>query len=347
MAVPAISSIFKRTRVSLTATYLGIIMLLSLAFSWVVWQLSMENWSHDFGRQKEYLERQLPNSPVIDRLLAQRLKQIEDDELRLIGSLLIMNVMILGLGGLVSYLLALRALEPIEKAHLAQKRFTADASHELRTPLAVIQAENEVTLMNPKLTLKDAKLQLQSNIDEVGRLTALSESLLHLAQAEKNTLQVQSVPLSKVIDTAWNSVKKEAKKKHIPLLRESKEQESVLVTVDQSALGEALSNIFENAIKYSPNEAKITVTVSREGSMAVLQIADNGPGIAADALPRIFDRFYRADSSRTTDGGKMKGYGLGLSIAKNLIELQGGRVDVRSQEGKGTEFFVTIPRASE
>lgn len=333
---------FRRTLVKLTLLYLGVMMVISLFFSVALYRTSVAELDRNFAGQVSFFANQ-PLPPgfigVANQYLAARQEELQASKLRLIGQLAITNVIILGLGGLFSYLLARRTLRPIEEAHAAQSRFTADASHELRTPLAVMQTEIEVALMDPKLTLADATAQLRSNLEELARLTSLSEGLLRLSQLENSELKKEPVSLKKLIDDSIARVAAAAKQRNISLEVHKHRDRTVLADAD--SVVEALVILLENAVKYSPEHSTVTVSGGMSQQRVAIRIQDQGPGIGPKDIHHIFERFYRADKSRTN--GTAKGYGLGLAIAKNIVDLHGGSIEVVSRLNKGSTFSVLLP----
>jgi signal transduction histidine kinase len=290
------------------------------------------------------------NSPVgpgfSTRIRQQIIDESEDRYViartHIINQLAIINIFILIGGGALCYYLALRTLKPIEEAHEAQSRFTADASHELRTPITAIRTENEVALLDPKLTLKDAKQQLQSNVEELEKLTTLSEGLLRLAQIDNNHLQKSVVKPKNVVDAAIERVVPQAEKNKV-LIKPHIATETPLLG-DEISITEALVTLIDNAVKYSPPKSEVVVTVKQDQKYIKFIVADNGPGIEESEIPHIFDRFYRADSSRTKQ--HVEGYGLGLAIAKSIASAHKGELYVTSTRNKGSIFTLSIPMAS-
>ncbi|MDB5186291.1 MAG: putative Histidine kinase [Candidatus Saccharibacteria bacterium] len=333
---------FHSRSVKLAGLYLAIIMAISLFFSANIYQLSVQELERGIRRPGPSF-----NLPVDDnfptrlrnQLLNEREQQFQEAKDRVLGRLLVINLFILVGGGALSYYLALRTLKPIEEAHSALERFTADASHELRTPITAMRSENEVALMNPKLTLPHAKQQLQSNIEELEKLTDLSEGLLRLASIENNDLPQEELSAETIVQKAVARVLPRAEKKNI--LINSKINTDANVIGDEASLVEALVILLDNAIKYSPEQIGITVQVDKEQKNVVFRVIDKGIGIKETELPYIFDRFYRADTSRTKQ--KIHGYGLGLAIAKNISEAHNGSLTATSAPGKGSTFILTLP----
>lgn len=321
----------------LAASYLAIIMLMSVGFSVIFYNTS----SHE-------LQRKLPPPSIFsqadndDQMGYEHYvtRRISEAQGHLMLNLVLVNLMTLGVGSVVSYILARRTLEPIEQAMEAQARFASDASHELRTPLAAIQTENEVALRKDSLTLARARELLQSNVEEVKKLRELAEGLLRLAREDRHELVIKPVSLADVTTEAMNRVLKAAQAKNITI---TDEVQDVKALGDLPSLTQILAVLLDNAIKYSNEGQNITIKGWQKGRQAILSVTDQGKGIAASDLPHIFDRFYRADSSRSSQ--HESGYGLGLSIAYKIIQQHGGAITVTSAPGKGSTFVVTLPLA--
>lgn len=274
-----------------------------------------------------------------DKLQAEGRRQYEEAKVRIIKRLVTINIIILIGGGILSYFLALRTLKPIEEAHEAQSRFTADASHELRTPIAIMQSEIEVALMNPKLTLTQAKVQLNSNLEELSKLTALSEGLLRLARIENSGLKMAEFSLQKIIQKSIIRVSPIAKNKKIIIT--NKNYSKIKVRCDEDSLLEALVIIMDNAVKYSPKKSEVVISTNIGAKHTEIKIIDQGMGMKQSELPFIFERFYRADTARSKQ--KTQGYGLGLAIAKNIVDMHKGNIAVSSISGEGSIFTISLP----
>jgi signal transduction histidine kinase len=337
--------VFQRTSTKLAVLYLAVMMAISLFFSINVYQLSTNEFDRGFRGQGSIIGNANggPNffiTPLTrDQLQKEQQNRYEEARDRVLTRLIFTNLIILVGGGFLSYYLARRTIRPIEEAHEAQSRFTADASHELRTPIAAMQSEIEVALMNPKLNLKEAKEKLASNLEELAKLTSLSEGLLRLAQLENKDLQYKEVRVETILDQAIARVATQAEKKHI--LMTSKAEPELTVMGDETSLVEAVVIILDNAVKYSPEKTEVNLLATKEQGKVVVQISDHGIGIKATELPHIFDRFYRADTARTKQ--HINGYGLGLAISKNIIELHKGAITVKSKPADGSTFTITLP----
>ena len=228
-----------------------------------------------------------------------------------------------------------QTLERLESLFTSQQRFLADVSHELRTPLTVIKGN--VDLMR---RMKEADEESLTSIDqEAGRLTRLVGGLLMLAQAEsgKLTLNFKPVELDLLLTEVFTEMLVLAGSKvHVHL----NDIDQVIVNGDRDRLKQVLLNLVANAIQYTPQGGDVFLSLAKIGGQARLIVRDSGPGIPAEDLPHIFDRFYRAEKSRTRS--KISGFGLGLSIAHWIVEHHGGQIKVESKEGEGTTFAIWL-----
>lgn len=232
-----------------------------------------------------------------------------------------------------------QTLSRLENLFDTQRRFLADVGHELRTPLTVIRGN--VDLMR-RLDCMDLE-SMESIESEVDRLTRMVGDLLLLAQAEsgKLPLDLRLVELDSILFEVLQQMNVLAGER-IKLRLGDIDQ--VLVCGDQDRLKQVLVNLIGNAIKYTPSGGEVVVGLGKENNQPRLTVTDNGPGIPAEDLPHIFERFYRGEKARTRqrDG---KGFGLGLSIAYWIVRNHGGQIEVSSSEGQGTTFTVRLPLA--
>lgn len=268
------------------------------------------------------------------------ISDLEDTHKRLVLILILINAGILMLAGAAGYFLAGRTLKPIADMVAEQNRFITDASHELRTPLTALRSEIEVNLRDKDLDLPQAKALLKSNLEEVESLQLLSDNLLQLAQSHyQNGIGVfKQVSLSDVIESAQRKVQPLAVKKEIII-----HSDTGIFTLsgDRQSLIQLFVILFDNAIKYSGERKKISVTTNTIDHSVSIAVSDEGIGIRKKDLEHIFDRFYRADTSRTKQA--IAGYGLGLSIAKDIVAMHHGVISVRSKLEKGTTFTIQLP----
>jgi len=322
--------------VRLCLFYLGIIMALSIGFSVVIYNISSNELLRSGHPPGNFMA--LMGQPARDRFESARLTQVDNSRRHLEGNLIFLNIATLALGAIVSYGLARRTLKPIEEAFEAQGRFTADASHELRTPLTAMQTSIEVGLRNPKLTLAGSKDLLGSMLDEVKKLSSLSNGLLKLTRSGSQDVPTNPVLAQNIIEDAVAQLALTAKQKGITLQSDVSE---LHVRGDEISLKEIVVILLDNALKYSPSGTTITLSARAQGKFGYITVSDQGQGINATDLDRIFDRFYRADAARSRD--QVEGYGLGLSIAQKIAHMYGGAIEVKSKEGEGSAFTLKLP----
>jgi heavy metal sensor kinase len=238
---------------------------------------------------------------------------------------------------------ALALNQAFDRLHLAvenERRFTADASHELRTPLATVSAEIEWALSRERST-EEYRRCLDTAQRAANRMRQVVERLLTLARADSAEMMLQRAPvgLAPVVSDALGIVQPLAEQRQISI---DTHLDAATVVGDRDRLTDLVTNLCSNAIQYNKVGGQVSVEVWPEGNEACLRVRDTGNGISADDLPRIFDRFYRADKARTAHSG---GAGLGLAIAKWIVEAHGGRITCHSTLGQGTEILVHLPRA--
>jgi signal transduction histidine kinase len=274
-------------------------------------------------------------TPPPIRVATLRDREVNTAAANLSVELIYVNLFVLIAGGFGSYFLARRSLLPIERAHEAQSRFTSDASHELRTPLAVMKTELEVAIRDNTATTDSLKEVLSSNLEEVDKLSRLAEMLLNLSQLDQAKLKLGPVNLNKVTHDIIKDFNKPSDR--ISMVYDKK----LMVKGDEMAVTDLIKVLVENAIQYSPKDSQVSIALSQFEEYAKFEITNSGPGVQPDKLPYIFDRFYRADSSRTN--GKNKGYGFGLALAKNIVELHNGKLFVSSAPEYETTFTFLLP----
>lgn len=319
---------FHSATLKLTGWYLLILMVISILFSVVVFNLS----SHEIDIRLQRFQINLLHDPTLNNdesSNTMRNGETQTAENNILIGLFYANLVILIGGGFGSYALARRTLRPIEEAHDAQSRFTSDASHELRTPLAAMKAELEVVIRDPKASKDDLREILVSNLEEVEKLSRLSEMLLNLSRLEHDKLEQGPVNLYKL--TADAIARFNVSSKRISIVAHT---HNIIVVGNDIAIFELISILIDNALKYSPSSSLVTVHLLTTGRQGSFEITNTGPGIKEDLLPHIFDRFYRADSSRS---GK-KGYGLGLALAKRIVEIHKGELTATSAQNHSTTF---------
>jgi two-component system sensor histidine kinase CiaH len=339
---------FESARIKLTLWYLLIIMAISVAFSTFIYFRTTDEFDRILRVQRYRIEHPaqqlqsfgLPNNIVeIQPLPLPDPDVIQDAKLRVLMTLISINSIIFILSSLAAYFLAGRTLKPIQRMMDEQQRFISDASHELTTPLTSLKTSIEVNLRDKKLNLEKAKKILESNLEEVDRLQALSEELLTLEQYQKKSIisGPSTITVKDIVETAYERIQPLAEKKQITIVRAVP---SAYVLGNDRSLIELFVILLDNAIKYSPSKTTVAVTSEKADGKIKILVTDEGIGIEEKDIPHIFDRFYRADKSRTQQS--IKGYGLGLSIAKKIVENSKGSICVKSTSKKGTTFTLSL-----
>jgi heavy metal sensor kinase len=229
-------------------------------------------------------------------------------------------------------------LDRIERGVVEQRRFVADASHELRTPLAVMRAELEVALRGDD-PAADASEVLVSAAEEVARMSKIVDDLLTLAHRDENSLELLLAPvdLGEVAAEVAGQLRPLAEAGGVRLVVEAP---PVPVVADQARVTQVVTNLVDNAVKYTGAGGSVRVRVWERTGGGGLAVSDTGTGIGPEDLPKVFDRFFRLDAARTRARG---GSGLGLAICKELVEAHGGRIWADSVPGAGSTFTLTLP----
>jgi heavy metal sensor kinase len=231
------------------------------------------------------------------------------------------------------------AFARLESSFEQLRRFTADASHELRTPLSVIRGIGEAGLGETR-TPAEYKEAIGSMLEEVDRLTNLVDTLLRLSHGDAGTVRLarSAIDVGQLTRDVVSSLGILAEERNQRVIVDA--AEGIVVTADRLVLREAITNVVDNAIKYSPRASSISIRVSADRRNALITVADEGPGIAPQHRERIFDRFFRLDEARSRDSG---GAGLGLAIAKWAVEVNGGQISVESGTDRGAIFHIMLP----
>lgn len=331
---------FQSARIKLTIWYIVISMSISIFFSIGIYAILHRELIRNERRMNFRIQMMYEQDPAsFDPEFMRRRNMVEMTERAMAMNLFYINMVILAMSSLAGYFLAGRTLRPIQQIVASQNQFVADASHELRTPLTALRTAIEVNLRDKKLDLKQAKTVLQENLDDVNKLHRLSEHLLALASFKTNVGgQLEQIDLPVIVKKAMQAVSYQAKEKGIVFKTSF---ENVTLTGDVKRLTEGFIIFLDNAVKYSSKKSTVYVTVKKTDGHAQVIIKDEGIGIAKKDHRQIFERFYRADTSRSkSDAG---GYGLGLAIAKKTIDSHRGTIGVDSTAGQGATFTITLP----
>lgn len=226
-------------------------------------------------------------------------------------------------------------LDRLEDSFTRLSQFSADLAHELRTPVANLRGEAEVALTRPR-TSDEYRGVIESSVAEYERLSAIIDNLLFLARAEaaqglaERKLFEGRAAIEKIA-AYFGTI---AEERHVTIHCEGKGE----IYADALLFSRAVSNLVENALRFAPDGGRIEITLTTDAAQARVSVHDNGPGIDAEHLPRIFDRFYRADSSRSSQGS-----GLGLALVKSIMDLHGGSAKAQSEAGHGTTVTLSFP----
>lgn len=233
-------------------------------------------------------------------------------------------------------------LARLDRAFESQRRFTGDASHELRGPLTALRGEVELALRREREP-EEYRRVLQSNLQEVERLSRLAEDLLTLARSDAGVIEPRLARTAVGARAAEvvRRLERRASERDVDLeLAVAGDDEGLL---DPGLLDQLLWNLVDNAVKFTPPGGRVDVAIDGAPETIEITVADTGPGVPPDELDRLFERFYRADSSRTPSGAT-SGTGLGLSIVRAIVEVQGGTVRAANRPAGGTALTVRLPR---
>lgn len=279
------------------------------------------------------------------------LNQLQRQKELLLQCLIFGSTVAITAGGIGVYLLVRQSLKPLEESIQHLKQFCADAAHELRNPIAAISTNSSVALRHPDGMRDGDRIKFEAITSGAQQLEKLTEDLLTLARAEQLTEQKVrfvgnrkqadlagiSTELNRVVQSVFEQVDAGAAKKKLILRNEV--PETIAVSMDRDDIDCVLRNLIDNAIKYTPDEGSIVVSASAVNGSVRLTVADDGIGIDSEDLPKVFERFWRADKVRSHHSA---GNGLGLPIVKAIVEKHGGTIAVTSEPGKGTTFKMQL-----
>ncbi|HET6924772.1 MAG TPA: HAMP domain-containing sensor histidine kinase [Candidatus Saccharimonadales bacterium] len=329
---------FRSATFKLTLWYLAIITAISLCFSVVIYHFATGELQVGLHHQTLRIYRNFPvfsGNPLLGND-----PDVAAGSHHILWQLIYFNILVVVAAGIASYFLARRTLRPIEQAHARQKRFTADVSHELRTPLTSLKMTSEVALMDSNASKQELRDALQSNLDEAGNMSVLINNLLRLTRLDDAQTQATFAVHSSdpLITDVLKQLDRPIAAKQLTV---TPPVQNVDLYGDRDSLVQLLVILLDNAIKYGPAGSAVTMTAASNAGRSSISITDQGPGIGKEALPHVFDRFYREDIARTN--GATGGYGLGLSIAKLICDRHHGHITLTSRPGHGTTATVELP----
>ncbi len=332
-----ISRMFQSASLKLTAWYVIGIMIISVVFSLLIYNFA----TGEIIARIEVIEARIANDPTLLNQISTDITKLRDRQLEqahhnIITMLIYANIAVLCIATIAGYVWSKRILRPIELAHEAQSKFTSDASHELKTPLAVMKTELEVVLADSRAKKADYRETLESNLEEVDRLSNLSNTLLQLAKLEYSTLEWRKFNVTETVDVAMRSLGDRSDRIDVRAMKKLPNIEA-----NPSSITELVVVLLDNALKYSPEHSRVEVALKRKTRAVEISVTNSGKGIAPEKLPYIFTRFYRADTSRSKHAEAS--YGLGLPLAKKIVELHRGELTATSQPGVFTRFVVKLP----
>lgn len=348
MAIRYPKGMFRSARLKLTLFYLVILVCFSLVVTVAARVLAEREYNRSVSAQLSEVRDMFWGSrweklgTEITVLRPDRaLSNIQNDEAEMVRQhlnrdFMVINSIALLIGGVLSYWFAGRTLRPIEQAHRAQARFASDASHELRTPLASMRIENEVFLRQSSFTQDEAREQIESNLEEVQRLETLSNNLLALTHYEHSALALSSVDVAAVALEAADRARVQSDARRATLITDVKPAQ---IHGHHDSLVQLLGILLDNAIKYGPREGKVIVHGQRQGGQYIIRVKDQGPGIASEDLPHVFERLYRSDKARTAQAG---GYGLGLALAREIAKANQGSISAKNNKDGGACLEVRL-----
>ena len=314
------SNVFFKARLKLTGLYVLIVAVIILGFSIFLYQSISRNLKDasdddfaDIGSHQHFVQNTLGS----------------------VGEeLLLADLVILFMSAGVSYVLAGKTLRPIQQSLEAQRIFAANASHELRTPLAVMRNDIEVFKRNQSRTLQSAQNTMDSNLEEIGKMSGIVEDLLLLARSDNQVgVPFENVDLAALTKTITDKMRPLAQSRDIKQINTP--SNPVNIRGAANSLERMILNILQNSLDHTKAGGTVIVKVGKEGSNAILCVQDTGVGISQKDLPHVFTRFHKGESSQGT--------GLGLSIVKEIVNQHGGKIHIESTEEVGTTVTIHIP----
>lgn len=328
----------KNSVTKLTIYYVLLITILCLSVSTVIYINLVKNTTELFQQEQTRIEKKFGTDDI---RYIRRVHFVEEGigniQTKAIINLLTLNAFIISIMGVLSYFLAKKTIQPIEENIRRQKDFISNVSHELKTPLTALKTTFEIDLKstNSQTKISDLKETLKSGIEEVDKMNKLIDGFLKISMlgSKKISLKYENKSLDSIIEEIIKRYDHPIKNKNLKVFTHI---ENVYVYTDIFLLSELITIIIENAIKFNSTNGEIMIKAYSEGRYDFISIKDTGIGIKNENLVKIFERFYKEDESRV----KGDGYGIGLSLAKEIAEILKGHISIKTEEGKGSEFIL-------
>lgn len=334
-AIVLLSGRFHSARVRLTGVYVALLALILFLSSGIIYSTFSNQLEHRFTGVPLRRDR-----PMVSQYLPPRPEEVRAD---LINALILVNGLLLFIGGIVSYWLAGVTLEPVQASYEEQRRFLSNASHELRTPLAILQTDLENELLEKDLSLASQE-QIKSHLEEVERMSRMVTDLLTLSRFDERDLSRYESTTFDLYTAVQDSIERLhaiAARYQITLSLAPLKQ-PIEIYVNKELFLQALHNIVKNGIFYNKTGGTVNISLEAQGTRAKILVVDSGIGIAPDDLTHLFDRFYRVDKSRSRETG---GSGLGLAIVQSIMTHLRGSIEIKSVVDEGTKVTLIIPRS--
>jgi len=314
---------FLLARIKLTITYTIGIFIVVIFFSLAIYS----SFSSNISKNLEYSNIRHGNIANIELQIIDRAQ----DQLK--ATIITIDLIIIILIGLISYYVAGRTLSPIKSAYNRQKKFVADTAHELRTPLAVMKTGAEATLNESNA--KEQRIFIQDSLEEINHLSSMIDDLLLLAKGDDfKKPELDKVDLSEIANKVHSNMQEYSKNKKISLTKNI--EESCIIDGNNAHLKRLLTNLVQNAINYNKLNGSVNISVKKYKNKVKLEVSDTGIGISKKDLSQIFNRFYKAEKSRSSSNGA----GLGLSIVKEIVKMHNGKINITSELKKGTKITI-------
>jgi two-component system sensor histidine kinase CiaH len=326
---------FKSATLKLTLWYVLLATGLSLLFSGVLYHFTTRELAEGLSHQYHVL---IVNDHDGDNNNLPQ-QELDTHSRNLLSDLIYLNIAVVVGSSFISYALARRTLKPIEEAHQAQIRFTAEASHELRTPLTAMKADTETTLMEKSSDAVVLRHTLEGNLKDIEKLEQLANNLLEISRYQSKAVRhIEVIDLDSVLREELKQFQSNIQANDLHIKAQIAPMQ---VQGDLQGVRQLVTIVLDNAIKYSHDRAEIVIKLKRDGQYAVITIRDKGIGISAEDMPHIFEGFYRSQNAISKDK-VISGYGLGLPLAKEIVETHKGSIEIQSMVGKGTDVVIRL-----